>query len=188
MWSFCSCWGAFISLQRQPGLRVSEILCGTGVPARRNVQTPGTGVPAPSSRGRGSPHHIVIPLMPEAGSGFLVLMPYLSIHTNANLAEVRQSELLAAASKIAALHLGKPEEYMMVSVTPVGHLIFGGSETPGAFLELRSIGVPDGKRNLLCAELIDLIASKCGIAKNRVYLVMVDVEAKLWGYDGKTFG
>lgn len=139
-------------------------------------------------QGRGRPHHIVIPLMREAGSGFLVLMPYLSIHTNANLAAVRQSELLAAASKIAALHLGKPEEYMMVSVTPVGHLIFGGSETPGAFLELRSIRVPDGKRNLLCAELIDLIASKCGIAKNRIYLVMVDVEAKLWGYDGKTFG
>jgi phenylpyruvate tautomerase len=125
--------------------------------------------------------------MPVPVSGFIVLMPYLSIHTNANVADVRQSELLAAASKIAAAHLGKPEEYMMVSITPVGRLIFGGSENPGAFLELRSIGVPDGKRNLLCAELTELIGGKCGIAKNRIYFVMIDVEAKLWGHNGKTF-
>ena len=125
--------------------------------------------------------------MPEAGSGFLVLMPYLSIHTNANVADDRQSELLATASKIAAAHLSKPEEYMMVSITPVRRLIFGGSEDPAAFLELRSIGVPDGKRILLCAELTDLIAGKCGIAKNRIYLVMVDVEARFWGHKGKPF-
>jgi phenylpyruvate tautomerase len=83
--------------------------------------------------------------------------------------------------------LSKPEEYMMVSITPVGRLFFGGSEDPAAFLELKSIGVPDGKRNLLCAELTDLIAGKCGIAKNRIYLVMIDVEARFWGHKGKPF-
>ena len=114
-------------------------------------------------------------------------MPYLSIHTNANLADIRQSELLAAASKIAASQLGKPEEYMMVSITSVGRMIFGGSENPAAFLELRSIRLPDGTRGLLCAELTDLIADKCGIAKDRIYLVMIDVAAKLWGHSGNTF-
>jgi phenylpyruvate tautomerase len=119
--------------------------------------------------------------------GFIVFMPYLSIHTNANLGVDRQSELLAAASKIGSSQLSKPEEYMMVSITPVGRLFFGGSEDPAAFLELKSIGVPDGKRNLLCAELTDLIAGKCGIAKNRIYLVMIDVEARFWGHKGKPF-
>jgi Macrophage migration inhibitory factor (MIF) len=69
--------------------------------------------------------------------GFIVFMPYLSIHTNANLGDDRQSELLAAASKIGSSQLSKPEEYMMVSITPVGRLFFGGSEDPAAFLELR---------------------------------------------------
>ena len=123
----------------------------------------------------------------ERVSGFIVLMPYLSIHTNAKLADIRQSELLAAASKIAASQLGKPEEFMMVSITPVGRMIFGGSENPAAFLELRSIRLPDGTRGLLCAELTDLIADKCGIAKDRIYLVMIDVAAKLWGHQGNTF-
>jgi phenylpyruvate tautomerase len=70
-----------------------------------------------------------------------------------------------AASRIAASHLGKPEGYMMVGFTPVGNLIFDGIEDSAAFLELRSIGVPDGKRNLLCAELTDLVAGICGISK-----------------------
>jgi phenylpyruvate tautomerase len=127
-------------------------------------------------------------LLLGTASDFITLMPYLSIQTNVNVPPVRQSELLTAASKIAASHLGKPEDYMMVGFTPVGNLIFSGIEDPAAFLELRSIGVPDGKRHLLCAELTDLVAGICGIAKNRIYLVMTDVEARLWGHNGKTFG
>jgi hypothetical protein len=46
---------------------------------------------------------------------------------------------------------------------------------------------PQGRASALRPR-VDGDASKCGIAKNRIYLVMVDVEAKLWGYDGKTFG
>jgi phenylpyruvate tautomerase PptA (4-oxalocrotonate tautomerase family) len=52
----------------------------------------------------------------------------------------------------------------------------------------RSIGLSDAKRGSLCAELTDLIAEFCGIARDRIFLVMVDVNAKLWGHDGKTFG
>ena len=40
----------------------------------------------------------------------------------------------------------------------------------------------------LCMELTGLIAEFCGIARDRIFLVMVDVDAKLWGHDGKTFG
>jgi hypothetical protein len=36
--------------------------------------------------------------------------------------------------------------------------------------------------------LTDLIAEFCGIARDRIFLVMVDVDAKLWSHDGKTFG
>ena len=71
-------------------------------------------------------------------------MPYLSILTNARVADVRHSELLAAASRVVA--------------------------------------------SQLCTELTDLIAEFFGIARDRIFLVMVDVDAKLWGHDGKTFG
>jgi phenylpyruvate tautomerase len=115
-------------------------------------------------------------------------MPYLSILTNARVADVRHSELLAAASRVVASQLSKPENYVMVSIAPGQRLAFAGSEEPAAFLELRSIGLPAAKRGSLCTELTDLIAEFCGIARDRIFLVMVDVDAKLWSHDGKTFG
>ena len=108
--------------------------------------------------------------------------------TNARVADARQSELLAAASRILASQLGKPENSVMVSIAVDQRLAFAGSEEPAAFLELRSIRFPDAKRGSLCTELTDLIAEFCAIARNRIFLVMVDVDAKLWGHDGKTFG
>jgi phenylpyruvate tautomerase len=114
-------------------------------------------------------------------------MPYLSILTNARVADARHSELLGAASRVVASQLSKPENYVMVSIAPGQRLVFAGSEEPAAFLELRSIGLPDAKRGSLCMELTDLIAEFCGIARDRIFLVMIDVDAKLWGYDGKTF-
>jgi len=115
-------------------------------------------------------------------------MPYLSMITNARVADARQSELLAAASRIVASRLGKPESYVMVSIVPGQRLAFAGSEEPAAFLELRSIRFPDAKRGSLCTALTDLITEFCGIATDRIFLVMVDVDPKLWGHDGKTFG
>jgi phenylpyruvate tautomerase len=76
----------------------------------------------------------------------------------------------------------------MVSIAPGQRLAFAGNEEPAAFLELRSIDLPDAKRGSLSKELIDLIAEFCGIARDLIFLVMVDVDAKLWGHDGKTFG
>jgi phenylpyruvate tautomerase len=115
-------------------------------------------------------------------------MPYLSIFTSARVADARQSELLAAASRTVASQLGKPEDYVMVSMAAGQRLVFAGSEEPSACLELRSIRFPDAKRDSVCAALTDLIAEFCGIARDRIFLVMVDVDAKLWGHHGKTFG
>jgi phenylpyruvate tautomerase len=70
-------------------------------------------------------------------------MPYLSIQSNRTLPEKKQTELLGAASKIVASELGKPESYVMVSFAPGVRMSFAGEEGPTAFLELRSIGIPD---------------------------------------------
>ena len=114
-------------------------------------------------------------------------MPYLSIFTNTRVADARQSELLAAASRTVASQLGKPENYVMVSIAPAQRLAFAGSEEPAAFLELRSIRFPYAKRGSLCTELTELIAEFCGIARDRIFLVMADVDPKFWGHEGKTF-
>jgi phenylpyruvate tautomerase len=113
-------------------------------------------------------------------------MPYLSIQTNRTLPDEKQTELLGAASKIVASQLGKPESYVMVSFAPAARMTYAGEASPMAFLELRSIGIPDLKRNSLSSALTDLVARNCEIKPDRIFVVLVDVNARFWSSSGAT--
>ena len=115
-------------------------------------------------------------------------MPYLSIQTNRVLPDEKQTELLGAALKIVATQLGKPESYVMVSFAPAVRMTYAGEESPTAFLELRSIGIPDLKRNSLSSALTDLVARNCEIKPDRIFVVLVDVNARFWSLNGATIG
>ena len=115
-------------------------------------------------------------------------MPYLSIQTNSTLSEKQRNELLTAASKIIATQLNKPQDYVMASLIPIPQMTLGGDYAGTAFLELKSIGVPDEKRNPLCAELTELVTTRCGIPADRTFIVLEDVSARFWGHNGKTIG
>ena len=115
-------------------------------------------------------------------------MPYLSIQTNSALPDQEQSALLDAASKIVASQLGKPEDYVMASFVPGSRMRFAGEESPTAFLELSSIGIPDSKRNSLVAALTDLVARSCQIKADRIFVVLADIKASLWSSNGATIG
>lgn len=78
-------------------------------------------------------------------------MPFLSIQTNSTLLVEQQSALLDAAAKIVATELGKPEDYVLVSLVPVARVRFVGEESPTAFLELMSIGIPGLKTECSCS-------------------------------------
>jgi phenylpyruvate tautomerase len=113
-------------------------------------------------------------------------MPYLSIQTNRTLPDEKQTELLGAASKIVASQLGKPESYVMVSFAPAARMTYAGEASPMAFLELRSIGIPDLKRNSLSSALTDLVARNCEIKPDRIFVVLVDANARFWSSSGAT--
>jgi phenylpyruvate tautomerase len=115
-------------------------------------------------------------------------MPCLSIQTNRTLRDEQQTELLNKALEIVASQLGKPQRYVMVSLAPPAHINFAGDQSPTAYVELRSVGIPDSKRNSLCTEITDLIARSCEIKPDRIYIVLVDVNAKFWSLNGSTFG
>ena len=113
-------------------------------------------------------------------------MPYLSIQTNIKVSDEQRNDLTTSASKIIATQLNKPEAYVMTSFTPVPQMTLGGDASATAFLELKSIGVPDEKRNPLCSELTELVTARCGIPADRIFIVLEDVQARLWGYNGGT--
>ena len=70
-------------------------------------------------------------------------MPFLKIQTNQPLAEDTARQLAKKASALVATQLGKPESYVMTSVENNPAMTFAGTEEPLAFLELKSIGLPE---------------------------------------------
>jgi phenylpyruvate tautomerase len=117
-----------------------------------------------------------------------LIMPYLSIQTNKELEEKEESHLLAEASKIVATALNKPEKYVMVAWTPARKMTFDNDSSGAAFLELKSIGIPERSRQELPAALAKCMAENLGIGADRVYLVMKDIPAKYWAQGEQTFG
>jgi phenylpyruvate tautomerase len=113
-------------------------------------------------------------------------MPYLSITTNAVLSQEAEAALVAAASKILAAALGKPETYVMVSVQSHTTLRFADSDEPAAFLDLKSIGLPRDLNELAHA-LTGVVNRHAHVAARRVYLACADVAAAHWAHGGATF-
>lgn len=114
-------------------------------------------------------------------------MPYLRIQTNQQLDDNKKQDLLKQASATVASGLGKPEQYVMVSIAPVQPMVFAGDDAPCAYLELKSIGLPESKTGDLSASLCGLVESTTGIASDRVYIEFADAPRAMWGWNGGTF-
>ncbi len=115
-------------------------------------------------------------------------MPLLKLSVSVKLDDGKKATMLKSLSKMIAETLGKPENYVMVTIETTAMLMSGKSE-PAAFADVRSIGAlgPEPNRDFtekLCAFLKD----QCGIPANRVYVNFTDVDANYWGWNGSTFG
>lgn len=115
-------------------------------------------------------------------------MPTLVIKTNANLADRPRTELLKAASASIVDLLGKPEAYVMVLLEPVADMCFSGDTAPAAYLELKSLGLPEARTPELSAALCGFVEEHLGVPKSRVYIEFASPPRHLFGFDGRTFG
>lgn len=114
-------------------------------------------------------------------------MPLLKITTNREIEHAQRVALLSAASERVANLLGKPERYVMVSLEFNGDMIFGGETSPVAYLELKSIGLPEERTTELSNFLCELIADQLEIPPDRVYIEFSNAERHLWGWNSTTF-
>lgn len=114
-------------------------------------------------------------------------MPYLKIQTNQSLDHAQQQQLLGDASQLVASELGKPENYVMVAIEPPVPMSFAGNTEPTAYLELKSIGLPETKTAGLSLALCTLVENATGISKDRVYIEFADAPRAMWGWNGGTF-
>lgn len=114
-------------------------------------------------------------------------MPMLKIQTNATLGDDKRKALAADASRAVADMLDKPERYVMVSIEENPVMLFGGSDDPLAYLELKSIGLPQARTADLSAALSALLAGKLGLPPDRIYIEFADAARDMWGWKGGTF-
>ncbi len=114
-------------------------------------------------------------------------MPLLKIQTNQSLDAERRARLLEAASRDLAEILGKPERYIMVILECNPDMRFAGSDEPLAYLELKSIGLPEGRTTELSQALCGLIGKHADVPAERIYIEFSDAARHLWGWNSGTF-
>ena len=115
-------------------------------------------------------------------------MPLLKLETTVVLTDEKRKTLLSALSKAVAGTIGKPEQYVMVTIGSAA-ILMSGNPGEAAFVDIRSIGgLTDDVNRKLSQKLCKLLNDSLGVAENRVYLNFTSVEASNWGWNGSTFG
>jgi len=114
-------------------------------------------------------------------------MPYLSIQTNVTIDDNGREALLKKASQTVASILGKPESYVMVNLDSGDAMFFAGSDTPLAYLQLKSLGLPEAQTSAFSQALCELMQAELGIDSGRVYIEFSSPERHMWGWNKGTF-
>ncbi|MBK1716429.1 phenylpyruvate tautomerase MIF-related protein [Thiocystis violacea] len=114
-------------------------------------------------------------------------MPTLRILTNVQAPTDRRADLLATASRALAEMLGKPESYVMVILEDGRDILFAGDARPAAYLELKSLGLPEDKTSDYSRALCDLMSGALGVPSERIYIEFAAPPGHLFGWNGGTF-
>jgi phenylpyruvate tautomerase PptA (4-oxalocrotonate tautomerase family) len=114
-------------------------------------------------------------------------MPFLKIQTNRRLSEEAAQSLASKGSAMVVKLLGKPEAYVMVSVETNTAMRFAGATEPLAYIELKSIGLPESITTPASKALCDLVAAETGVRPEHIYIEFANAAPGMWGWNGDTF-
>ena len=112
-------------------------------------------------------------------------MPYLKIQTNIKIEN--KNKLLTDATTFLSELLGKPVQYIMIVVEHNMEMQFAGTNEPLAFLELKSIALPENETTILSGKICEFIKETLNIPKERVYIEFSNAKRHMFGWNGKTF-
>ncbi len=114
-------------------------------------------------------------------------MPCLTIQTNIEVEQNTTADLLRKISASVAATLGKPESYVMVALHTGIAMSFAGNSAPLAYLELKSLGLPEERTTEFSAQLCQLMEEVLGIEKERIYIEFASPPRHMFGWSGRTF-
>jgi phenylpyruvate tautomerase len=115
-------------------------------------------------------------------------MPLLKLETTVVLTDDKRKALLPALSKILAETTGKPEDYVMITLSQSA-ILMSGKTGDAAFVDIRGIGgLSDDVNRRLSQKVCRLLNESLGVPQDRIYLNFTELEASNWGWKGNTFG
>ncbi len=114
-------------------------------------------------------------------------MPYLKLQTNRQFDHATKSEIMQKLSSGVSEALGKSENYVMIVLESEKPMIFAGNNSPAAFLELKSLGLPEDQTPQFSATLCELVEQAVGVSKDRIYIEFAGPARHMWGWNSKTF-
>lgn len=114
-------------------------------------------------------------------------MPYLSIQTNQVLDDSKTQQFIKKASHSVAEILGKPESYVMIAIQADTPMSFAGSNEPTAYVQLKSLGLPESSTAVFSQAICNLVNAELNISPDRIYIEFNGPDRHMWGWNNKTF-
>ncbi len=110
-------------------------------------------------------------------------MPFINVSTSAKIED--KKKLLEEISTLVSSLTNKSKRFVMAKLDDNSEMFFD-DESPCCYLEIKSIGSlsPSEMAKPIC----NFINEKIGIPLDKIYICFEDVSAKMWGWNGRTFG
>lgn len=115
-------------------------------------------------------------------------MPLIRIETNEEVSDQGREDVLNLMTELVVRQLNKPREYVQILLVEKCAMAFGGTTEPAAFVEIRSLGLPDRKPKAISGEVCQILRENLGIEPARVFINFFDMPKAHWGWNGETFG
>lgn len=116
-----------------------------------------------------------------------IVMPFLTIHTNATLASEKIESLLQEGANLIASELHKPMDYVVITLDNKHNMSFGGSsKNIGALVEMKSIGFSD--KTGLAKVLTEFLHDRLQADLPNINIEFIDMPASTLAIGGRLIG
>ena len=113
-------------------------------------------------------------------------MPYFSIETNQPIDANVNSELMKKATKFLAEVMEKPEHVIMVTIKPGMPYVFGGTDEPAAYVQIKAVALEKDKCPEFSRQVCDFLEAEISVPKDRVFIEFIDIDPTIFGFNGDT--
>jgi phenylpyruvate tautomerase len=117
-------------------------------------------------------------------------MPLIQLDTSCDLSNPEKRKTIAKEiSRLAAVCIGKPEQYVMACVRDNVVMTMSGTYAPAALVSVKSIGGLSKEVNQkLATEICQMLQKELGITGDCIYLTFEELPPTHWGWKADTFG